>query len=164
MATAMRFHRQEWNRKEHARETLAETSEGLHLMNDDNPILRIIGGKVYIFGSPWSADALLSQREGSAGRHHPHHRAEETRTKAPSPGSLRIALACPVSMKWDKEHYDRICATITKVIESIGIYTLHACPTKEAALVCNRAIRSLVQVTARLLEEGQTRHFHFAAI
>ena len=28
--------------------------KGCDLMNDDNPILRIIGGKVYIFGSPWS--------------------------------------------------------------------------------------------------------------
>lgn len=135
--------------------------KGCDLMNDDNPILRIIGGKVYIFGSPWSGKTPCYRNvKAPLGAITRIDRAEENSVDKLSPVAAFASLlpACS-SMKWDKDIYDRICATITKVIESIGIYTLHCLPNKEAALVCNRAIsvkECLVEATARLLEEGHT--------
>lgn len=135
--------------------------KGCDLMNDDNPILRIIGGKVYIFGSPWSGKTPCYRNvKAPLGAITRIDRAEENSIDKLSPVAAFASLlpACS-TMKWDKALYDRICATITKVIESIGIYTLHCLPNKEAALVCNKAIsvrESLVEATARLLEEGHT--------
>lgn len=43
-------------------------------------------------------------------------------------------------MKWDIDIYNAICDTITKVVETTGIYTLHCLPNEEAAIVCHNAI------------------------
>lgn len=106
--------------------------KGCDLMNDDNPILRIIGGKVYIFGSPWSGKTPCYRNvKAPLGAITRIDRAEENSVEKLSPVAAFASLlpACS-SMKWDKAIYDRICATITKVIESIGIYTLHCLPDK----------------------------------
>lgn len=126
--------------------------KGCDLMNDDNPILRIIGGKVYIFGSPWSGKTPCYRNvKAPLGAITRIDRAEENSVDKLSPVAAFASLlpACS-SMKWDKDIYDRICATITKVIESIGIYTLHCLPDKEAALVCNRAISVKESLVVRL--------------
>ena len=43
-------------------------------------------------------------------------------------------------MKWDKDIFNRICDTVTHIIETTGIYILHCLPNKEAAEVCHKAI------------------------
>lgn len=43
-------------------------------------------------------------------------------------------------MKWDSEIYNAICDTITKIVETTGIYTLHCLPNEDAAKVCYNAI------------------------
>lgn len=43
-------------------------------------------------------------------------------------------------MKWDSDIYNAVCDTITKIVETTGIYTLHCLPNKEAAEVCCKAI------------------------
>lgn len=44
-------------------------------------------------------------------------------------------------MKWDKKSYDKICDTITDVVETTGIYELHCLPNPEAAILCNKTIK-----------------------
>jgi hypothetical protein len=36
-------------------------------------------------------------------------------------------------MKWDSKIYNNICDTVTRVIETTPIYTLHCLPDEEAA-------------------------------
>jgi hypothetical protein len=43
-------------------------------------------------------------------------------------------------MKWDKDIFNAICDTVTKVVERVGIYTLHCLPNEEAARVCHQAV------------------------
>ena len=43
-------------------------------------------------------------------------------------------------MKWDEDIFERICDTVTRIIEQTPIYTLHCLPNKEAAILCNKAI------------------------
>ena len=44
------------------------------------------------------------------------------------------------SMKWDEDIFNRICNTVTRIVETTGIYTLHCLPNKEAAIICNETI------------------------
>lgn len=116
---------------------------GCDLMNDDNPIIRIIDGQAYIYGSPWSGKTPcyrnVKARLGAITR---IDRATENSVDRLSPIEAFASLlpSCS-SMKWDPDIFHHICDTITKLVETTGIYILHCLPDKEAAEVCNKTIR-----------------------
>ena len=115
---------------------------GCDLMNDDNPIVRIIDGVPYIYGGPWSGKTPcyrnVKARLGAITR---IDRAPENSIERLKPiEAFASFLPSCSSMKWDKEIYNHICDTVTKVIETTGIYTLHCLPNEEAARVCYEAI------------------------
>jgi len=113
--------------------------EGAHLLNDDNPIIRILDdGKPYIYGSPWSGKTPcyrnLRARLGAVTRIE----------RAPSNSIVRLhaiqafasVLPACSSMKWDTEIYNNLCDIVTRVIETTPVYTLYCLPDEEAARVC----------------------------
>lgn len=112
------------------------------LMNDDNPIIRIIDGKPYIFGSPWSGKTPCYRNvKAKLGAISRIDRAQQNSVDKLKPIEAFASLlpSCS-SMKWDKDIFNNICDTITKVIETTGIYTVHCLPNKEAAIVCHQVI------------------------
>lgn len=115
---------------------------GCDLMNDDNPIIRIIDGQVWIFGSPWSGKTPCYRNiKAQLGAVTRIDRATSNSIEKLSPISAFASLlpSCS-SMKWDSEIYNAICDTITKVIETTNIYTLHCLPNEEAARICYERI------------------------
>lgn len=113
------------------------------LMNDDNPIVRIIDGKPIIYGGPWSGKTPCYRNVcaplGAVTR---IDRATENSIDKLNPIEAFASVLPSVSaMKWDKEIYNCICDTVAKVIETTGCYTLHCLPDKESAIICNKAIR-----------------------
>lgn len=116
--------------------------KGCDLMNDDNPIIRFIDGEAYIFGSPWSGKTPCYRNvKAKLGAITRIDRAEKNWVEKLSPIEAFTSLlpSCS-SMKWDQEIFNDICNTITKLVETTGIYTLHCLPNREAAEVCNQAI------------------------
>lgn len=116
--------------------------KGCDLMNDDNPIIRIIDGKPFIYGSPWSGKTpcyrKVKARLGAVTR---IDRASANSIEKLSPiEAFASVLPSCSSMKWDSVTFNRICDTITKVVETTGIYTLHCLPNKESAILCNKMI------------------------
>lgn len=115
---------------------------GCELMNDDNPIIRIIDDVPYIYGSPWSGKTpcyrQIKARLGAITR---IDRASENSIEKLKPVQAFASLlpSCS-SMKWDKNIHDATCRSITKIIETTGIYTLHCLPDKDAALLCHKEI------------------------
>ena len=115
---------------------------GCDLMNDDNPIVRIIDGQPYIFGGPWSGKTPcyrnVKARLGAITRidRAPANSIERLR---PIEAFASLLPACS-SMKWDEDIFNRICNTVTRIVETTGIYTLHCLPNKEAAIICNETI------------------------
>lgn len=116
--------------------------EDCELMNDDNPIIRMIDGTPYIYGSPWSGKT-------------PCYRNVKARLRAVTridralknsidlePPVLAFASLLPAcsSMKWDSIIYNNLCDTITHIIETTPIYTLHCLPDEEAAQICHKTI------------------------
>lgn len=116
---------------------------GCELLNDDNPIVRVIDGKTYLFGSPWSGKTpCYRNRKVLAGAFVKIMRAKSNSVERDDTleawGTL---LASVSSMKWDKGIYEMTCNTIKLLIETTDVYTLHCLPDKESAVICNKAIK-----------------------
>ena len=115
---------------------------GCDLMNDDNPIVRIIDGEPYIYGGPWSGKTPcyrnVKARLGAITRID-RAPANSVDRLAPIDAFASLLPSCS-SMKWDEDIFRRICNTVTKIVETTPIYTLHCLPNKEAAILCNKTI------------------------
>lgn len=115
---------------------------GCDLMNDDNPIVRIIEGRAYIYGSPWSGKTPCYRNvKAPLGAITRIERASQNSIERLKPVQAFASLlpSCS-SMKWDSDIYNAICDNITKIIETVKIYTLHCLPDENAALLCHREI------------------------
>ncbi|MBR6962168.1 MAG: hypothetical protein IKH86_00915 [Prevotella sp.] len=112
------------------------------LMNDDNPIIRIIDGQPYIYGGPWSGKTpCYRQVKAPLGAVTRIDRAPENSIeKLPPIEAFASFLPSCSSMKWDNDIFNNVCNTVTKVVETTGIYTLHCLPDKEAAILCHKTI------------------------
>jgi hypothetical protein len=113
------------------------------LMNDDNPIIRIIDGKPIIYGGPWSGKTSCYRNvKAPLGAIVRIDRDSKNWVEELPPlmGFASLLPSCS-SMKWDKEIFHSICDHVTKIVETTHTYVLHCLPNKEAAEICNKAIK-----------------------
>lgn len=109
--------------------------EGSDLLNDDNPIIRIVEGVPMVFGSPWSGKTPcyrnLSVPVGAFVklRQAPENKIERVR---PVEGFATVLSSCSV-MKWDERIYNGICDTISEVSMHVSVYKLDCLPDEAAA-------------------------------
>lgn len=116
--------------------------EGTELMNDDNPIVRIVDGTPYIYGSPWSGKTPCYRnisRPLGALVGIERAPANSIKRQQTVQAFATLLVACS-SMSWDSVINDRICNTIGDIIATTPVYTLHCLPDKEAALLCKKTI------------------------
>lgn len=115
---------------------------GCDLMNDDNPIIRIIDGTPYIYGSPWSGKT--SCYRNTRAKLGAITRIDRDKTNfvvslKPIEAFATVLSGCS-TMKWDEKIHSACCDTVQKLVETSRIYSLHCLPNKEAAMVCYEAI------------------------
>jgi len=116
--------------------------EGAELLNDDNPIIRIVDGRPLLYGSPWSGKTPcyrnVCRQLGAVVRieRAPKNYIERLSVVA----SFASLLPACSSMKWDERLYDQLCNTISHLIATTPIYTMHCLPDREAAIVCHDAV------------------------
>ncbi|MBQ8047177.1 MAG: hypothetical protein IJ196_04550 [Prevotella sp.] len=112
------------------------------LMNDDNPIIRIIDGKPFIYGSPWSGKTPCYRNiKAPLGAISRIDRAKKNSIEKLSPvDSFATVLPSCSAMKWDETLFSHICDTVTRVVETTNVYTLHCLPDKEAAIICHQEL------------------------
>ena len=115
---------------------------GSELMNDDNPIVRVIGDQAFIYGSPWSGKTpCYRQINAPLVAITRIDRAPKNSIEKLSPIEAFASLLPSCSnMKWDKDIFHGICNTVTRVIELTNCYTLHCLPDQEAAEICHKEI------------------------
>ena len=113
------------------------------LMNDDNPIIRILDdNKPYIYGGPWSGKTPCYRNvKAPLGAITRIDRAKENSVERLRPVEAFASLlpSCS-SMKWDKDIFNNVCDIVTQIIETTGIFMLHCLPDKESAIICQREI------------------------
>ena len=114
------------------------------LLNDDNPIVRLIEGETYIYGSPWSgktpcyknrrlplkAIVRLSQA--------PYNKIERLRPLQ-AYASLIPSCSC---MRWDRCSTDALHKTVENVISKVACWHLECLPDEAAAITCHEAVTS----------------------
>lgn len=117
--------------------------DGAELMNDDNPVIRILDdGQPYVYGSPWSGKTPcyrnVKARLGAVTRidRAPANSIEQL---GPVQAFATLLPACS-SMKWDSVIYNKLCDAVTRLIETTPIYTLHCLPDEGAAILCHKTI------------------------
>lgn len=112
--------------------------EGTHLLNDDNPVIRIDGEKAIVYGSPWSGKTpcYLNQSMplGAIVRlsQFPENKIEQLK------GAVAYAAVAPSAsaIKWKTQYADGLHTTLSLLTSTAGIYHLQCRPDKEAALMC----------------------------
>lgn len=115
---------------------------GTELVNDDNPVVRRMSDGFYVFGSPWSGKTPCYRNImaplGAVVQiaRAPQNSIERLNTVE----AFATLLPACSSMKWDTTIYNSLCDTLTRIIGTMPIYTLHCLPDEEAARLCHGTI------------------------
>lgn len=116
---------------------------GSTLLNDDNPVLRIVNNTPIVYGSPWSGKTpCYKNRQVPVG-------AIVRLTQAPHNRIQRLSIPLAYSalmpscsrMKWDEAMATATHSTIDKLITNVPLFRLECLPNEEAAHICSQTIR-----------------------
>lgn len=115
---------------------------GCDLMNDDNPVVEITGGKVIVYGSPWSGKTPCYRNIQAPVRSFVRlvQAPENHIVRMPvleAYMAFRMSCSC---MKWDRHMADGINKTIDRVLQLVPCYHLDCLPDKEAAFLCRKTV------------------------
>lgn len=108
---------------------------GSDLMNDDNPVVRVVEGTVHVYGSPWSGKTPCYRRVSApVGAFVQLRQCPENTIREESVLESFASLLPSVStMKWDRRIHSAHCDTISDIIRLSPIYLLGCRPDEEAA-------------------------------
>lgn len=115
---------------------------GCDMMNDDNPVVRVIGNECFIYGSPWSGKTPCYRNvKAPLGAVTQIDRSSSNSVEPVSAVQAFVTMLPSVSsMKWDMELFKRICQTLTEIVERVSVYILHCLPDRNSAEVCHETI------------------------
>ena len=112
------------------------------LLNDDNPVIRLVDGEAIVFGTPWSGKTHCYKNESVP------LKAVVRLSQAPynkitrniplqAYASLMPACSC---MRWDRTSTDALHSTVEKVISKVRCWHLECLPDADAAHTCHKAV------------------------
>ena len=122
----------------HARQWLA-AFEDAWLLNDDNPILRVMDdGEVRVYGSPWSGKTPCYKNESApvGGIVKLSQAPENTIHSITQPQAYAYMLSSASGLKMEQTMADNMFETIKHIITHTPCYHLACLPNEEAAKVC----------------------------
>ena len=138
-----------------------EHIKGTELVNDDNPVVRIIDNQAFVFGSPWSGKTPCYRNV-----HHPIGAFIQL-SQAPLNEIRRIkgieayaALVPSVSGKrWDKRIADGLHETENWMAGHVPMFHLRCLPDGDAARICCRAVAPQVEASmVKMVENNDAIH------
>jgi len=115
---------------------------GCDLMNDDNPVVRVIDGQAIVYGSPWSGKTPCYRNIQApiGGIVRIQQRPENTIRKLRPVEAFCNLLPAMSNMKWDERVYNGVCDGIGELIRIVGMYELGCLPNAEAAILCHDTV------------------------
>ncbi|MBQ2290760.1 MAG: hypothetical protein II248_01115 [Paludibacteraceae bacterium] len=122
----------------HARQWLA-AFEDAWLLNDDNPILRVMDdGQVRVYGSPWSGKTpCYKNADAPVGAIVKLSQAPENKIHSITlPQAYAYMLSSASGLKMEQTMADNMFETIKHIITHTPCYHLACLPNEEAAKVC----------------------------
>ena len=125
-----------------------ESIEGAELLNDDNPIVRIMpDGKVRVFGSPWSGKTpCYKNMDAEIGGIVRIRRCQENKITRLSNLEAYASLYSSCSgLKADGPVGDGLHKTMEHVVLNVPFYVLDCLPDHDAACVCHDTVTAYGQ-------------------
>lgn len=115
-----------------------EHIDGAVLLNDDNPVVRIIEDSVYVYGTPWSGKTPCYRNRrlplnGIARLYQAPHNDMTRLSGIKAYAALMPSCSC---MKWDHEMAGAVHATLCRVIGKVAVNRLACRPDRESAELC----------------------------
>lgn len=117
---------------------------GSHLLNDDNPIVRVLSdGTVMAYGSPWSGKTACYHNEAyPVGAMVGIKRAPYDKiTPLNTINSYAMVYSSTSGIKFDDKMADDLHSTLCEVVKKVHCFTLECLPDAQAALVCYEGVR-----------------------
>ena len=117
--------------------------EGSELLNDDNPAVRLIDGKPWVFGTPWSGKTPCNKNDQvPIGGFIKLQQAPRNEIEKLSVLQAYAALLSSISiMHWEKTCADAVHATINQLMGQAPVFCLKNRPEKAAAQMSYQALR-----------------------
>jgi serine kinase of HPr protein (carbohydrate metabolism regulator) len=118
------------------------------LLNDDNPVLRIVDGKVRVYGTPWSGKTpCYKNLEMPLGGIVRLSQAPYNKIQRLMPLMAYTALMPSCScMRWEPQATEALHKAVEKVIMNVPCWHLECLPDEEAARVCNAAVTGVANI------------------
>lgn len=117
--------------------------EGCELLNDDNPVVRLVDGRPWVFGTPWSGKTPCYKNAGvPVGGFVRLWQAPVNEVERLSAVQAYAALLPTVSgMRWERRWADAVSATIGRVVGAVPVFSLKNRPERAAALLSFNALK-----------------------
>lgn len=112
------------------------------LLNDDNPVIRLVDGKAYVYGTPWSGKTPCYKNEVVPLKavvrlsQAPYNKIER-QVPLQAFASLMPACSC---MRWDGPSVSALHRTVEKVVGLVPGFALQCLPDEEAAVLCHSTV------------------------
>ena len=126
----------------HSRLWLANVA-GSHLLNDDNPIVRLRDdGSIWVYGSPWSGKTPCFVNKGVpvGGIVQLSQAPENTIRRCTLPEAYAALYSSISGLKMNHEMYDGLHETMEKTVITVPFYHLDCLPDDAAAQLCSKTI------------------------
>ena len=120
---------------------------GARLINDDNPVVRLIDGKPIAFGTPWSGKTPCYRNESYpiGGIVRLVQSDADIFTKKDEVAAFVALLPSCSVVHSDAALQSRLCDTLTRLIELVPVGELKCLPDNESALICYNNLKSLIK-------------------
>lgn len=115
---------------------------GTHLLNDDNPVVRIADGQFRVYGTPWSGKTpCYLDRSLPVGAIIRLHQAPDNHIRKLNTIRAYASLLPSCSyMKWNPAMAEAVHSTVSLIAGSVPVFDLDCRPYTEAALLCKDAV------------------------
>lgn len=118
--------------------------EGTELVNDDNPVVRIINGEARVYGSPWSGKTPCYRNvDYPIGGIVKLKQAPANIIRRMANIEAYVSLAMSISgMRWKSKMGDGIHQTENQLTATVPVWHLSCLPDQNAAELCHKTIVS----------------------
>lgn len=125
-----------------------ESFADFKLLNDDNPAIRVMDEKAYIYGTPWSGKTpcYRAVRIPLAGIVRLSQAAKNVFSEINHVKALTALLPSGSAIRWNMTLFNAMISTLEHLVQLCEIAELHCLPNQDAAKLCYNSLKKLQNV------------------
>jgi len=109
--------------------------KGSFLLNDDQPAVRLINGKLHIYGTPWSGKTSCFKNDNAelVAVFNLEQAANNEAKRLTPIRAFQYLLSSSSMMREDKDTFKLIADTLSLIAQNVNVFHLRSAPYKDAA-------------------------------